>query len=213
MANIDVYSQAKKKISTVSLGPGWEGPIQKGSVFATAIWHRNRQRAGTASTKTRHEVKGSGRKIYRQKGTGGARHGDRQAPIFVGGGVASGPKPKDWSTSIPIQERRNAIQSTLVYKHRQNKLCVLDKISFPEIKTKQAKKLLDQWEIKSALIVLEESSENVLKSIRNLPHIKGCSVESLNVSDLLTHDYIMVTQAALKKIEERWMKSWSKKKG
>lgn len=211
MPEVDVYDQSKKKVSKVTLGSAWEAPIRKGSVYEVALWHLNARRKGTASTKTRSEVRGSGRKIYRQKGTGSARHGDRQAPIFVGGGVASGPKPKDWSTRITQKTRRQAVKSALIHKYCQDRLRVLEKLEFKEIKTKQAKKLFDKWSIESALLVLDQPVETVIKSIRNLPFIKTCSVNSLNLADLLTHDYLVVTKAALKKIEERWVVSESKK--
>ena len=150
-------------------------------------------------------MKGSGRKIYRQKGTGNARHGDRQAPIFVGGGVAGGPKPRDWSTSINQKTRRRAVQSALIYKLKNDRLRVLDKLEFKEIKTKQAQALFDKLAINNALLVLDQPNENILKSVRNLPRIGTCSAVSLNVADLLSHEYLVVTEKALGQIEAQWM--------
>ncbi len=206
MASLDLYSQDKKKLSAVNLGDGWSGPIMKGAVYETALWHLACRRAGTASTKHRSEVKGSGRKIYRQKGTGNARHADRQAPIFVGGGIAGGPKPRDWSYVIPKKERRQAIRSVLIHKLRGERLRVIDKLEFAEIKTKAVKKFFEQWEQKSGLLVLDQADAKIIKSVRNLNGYKVCAASSINVADLLKYDAVFMTQAALNKIEDQWLK-------
>ena len=205
MANLDVVDQQLKKVGTVSLGPGWKAPVCKGSVYETALWQMNGRRRGTNSTKARSDVRGSGRKIYRQKGTGNARHADRQANIFVGGGIALGPKPQDWSYPIPKKERRRAIQSVLIQKLKDDRLRVIDSIDFGEIKTKQAKEFFNKWQIKSALVLLDKPVENVIKSIRNLPSIQVSSADAVNVADLLLADYIVMTKAAFEAIEKRWV--------
>jgi large subunit ribosomal protein L4 len=204
VASIDIYSQDKKKLSSAKLGDGWDKPVRKGSVYETALWQMAGRRAGTSSTKGRSDVRGSGRKIYRQKGTGNARHADRQANIFVGGGIVFGPKPRDWSYAIPKKERRVAIQSVLIHKLRQDKLRVLDSLDFGEIKTKKAKDFFAKWEVPSALVVLDKPLDSVVKSIHNLPYFRACSVNSLNVADLLLHDFVMITKSALEIIEKQW---------
>lgn len=205
MASIDIFDQKQKKVGSQDLGPGWSAPVRKGSVYETALWQLNGRRAGTASTKQRSEIKGSGRKIYRQKGTGNARHGARSAPIFVGGGIVGGPRPRDWSYPIPKKERGRAIQSILIQKLRDDRLKIVDDIDFGEIKTKKAREFFTKWKLDSALVVLDKRSDNVIKSIRNIPYCKACSAESLNVVDLLKHDFIVLTKAALEKVEKNWV--------
>jgi large subunit ribosomal protein L4 len=205
MAQVDVYSQDKKKLASAVLGEGWAKSISRNSVFTAALWQMSGRRAGTSAVKERSEVQGSGRKIYRQKGTGQARHGDRQANIFVGGGIAGGPRARDWSYSIPKKQRRRAIQSALIYKLRQEKILVVDNLEFGEIKTKKAKEFFRKWDLKSALLVLDQASENVVKSVRNLPGFKTCSVSSLNVGDVIGFEHLVVTKAALGAIEKQWL--------
>jgi len=205
MSSIDIYDQNLKKVSSQTLGAGWSARVSRGSVYEAAIWQASGRRAGTSSTKGRSEVRGSGRKIYRQKGTGNARHADRQAPIFVGGGIVGGPTPRDWSYALPRKERRRAIQSVLIQKLKDDKLRVVESLDFGEIKTKKAKDFFDKWKIKSALVLLEKPVENVVKSIRNLPHIHAASADAINVADLLLADYIVMTKAALQKVEKQWV--------
>lgn len=205
MASLDVYNQQLKKVGQVDLGPGWDARMSKGSVYEAALWQASARRSGTASTKGRSEVKGSGRKIYRQKGTGNARHADRQANLFVGGGIAGGPKPRLWQYALPKRERKRAIQSILIQKLKDGKLHVLDALDFGEVKTQKAKTLFEKWKIESALVLLAKPVENVIKSIRNLPGIHTGSAESVNVGDLLLADHIVMTQDALEAVEKRWL--------
>lgn len=205
MTSIDVYDQQLKKVGQVKLGPGWEMRVSKGSVYESALWQANARRAGTASTKGRSEVKGSGRKIYRQKGTGNARHADRQANLFVGGGIAGGPKPRDWDYVLPKKERKRAIQSVLIQKLKDGKLHVIDSLDFGEVKTKKAQEFFDKWKIKSALVLLDTPVESVVKSIRNLPRIHTGAANSVNVGDLLLADHVVMTKAALEAVEKQWV--------
>lgn len=207
MSELTIYDQNKKKLSARKLVAAWEGPVKRSSIYETALWQLAGRRAGTQSTKGRSEVTGSGRKIYRQKGTGNARHGDRQANIFVGGGIAGGPKPRDWSTRLPQKERQQAVRSLLIHKLKKQQIVVVDQLKFKEIKTKQAQAWLDRWEIKSALVVLEKADGVVLKSLRNIPHIATCSPSSLNVGDLLTYELLVMTQPALEQVEASWMEA------
>lgn len=207
MSNIDVYSQEKKKVSAMKLGPAWDAPIAKGAVYNTAVWQMNARRAGTASTKGRSEVRGSKHKIYRQKGTGRARHRDRQAPIFVGGGIVGGPRPRDWSTELPKKERKRALQSLLIYKLKNDRLRVLESLDFGEVKTKKAEQFFAKWNISSGLVVLDKPEASVVKSIKNLPSFKTCSADSLNVGDLLVFDYVILTKPAMEMIEQKMPKS------
>ncbi len=159
-------------------------------------------RLGTHSTKTRAEVSRTGAKWYRQKGTGRARHGDRKAPIFVGGGQAHKPKPRDYSQKMPRKMRRLALRSALSAKAAAEQLVVLDQLALAEAKTVQIVQLLDNLDISgSAILLLPERNENVEKSARNLPEVKALRANYLNVRDLLGHNYVIMTKEAVSVIE------------
>jgi large subunit ribosomal protein L4 len=159
-------------------------------------------RLGTHSTKTRSEVKGTGAKWYRQKGTGRARHGDRKAPIFVGGGQAHRPKPRDYSKKMPRQMRRLALRSALSAKAAAEQIVVLNQLNFDQPRTVELLQLLDNLDIVgSAVVLLPERNENVEKSARNLPDVKTVRANYLNVRDLLGHNYVIMTKEAVSVIE------------
>lgn len=159
-------------------------------------------RLGTHSTKTRSEVQGTGAKWYRQKGTGRARHGDRKAPIFVGGGQAHKPKPRDYTKQMPRKMRRLALRSALSAKAAAEQIVVLDELAFDEPKTMQMLQLLDNLAIaSSAIVLLPEGNENVEMSARNLHDVKTLRANYLNVRDLLGHNYVIMTKKAVSVIE------------
>ncbi len=159
-------------------------------------------RQGTHSTKTRGEVVGTTAKWYRQKGTGRARHGSRKAPIFVGGGVVFGPKPRKYTKKMPKKMRRLALRSALSVKAAADQIIVLDELVFEKPKTKQMTQVLDSLNIDgSAVVLLPERNENVEKSITNLADVKYLRAGYLNVRDLLGYDYIIMPKAALEIIE------------
>jgi large subunit ribosomal protein L4 len=174
----------------------------------TALMHQAlvRQQAnarrGTHKTKTRSEVRGTTAKWYRQKGTGRARHGDRKAPIFVGGGQAHKPRPRDYSQKMPRKMRRLALRSALSVKAAANEIVVLDELDFDEPKTIEVLDLLDNLEIEgSVVILLPERNENVEKSARNLHSVKTLRANYLNIRDLLGHDYLILPKDAVAVIE------------
>lgn len=159
-------------------------------------------RLGTHSTKTRSEVRGTGAKWYRQKGTGRARHGDRKAPIMVGGGQAHRPKPRDYSQKMPRKMRRLALRSALSAKAAAEQIVILDQLAFTAPKTLEVLQLLDNLDIAgSAVMLLPERNENVEKSVRNLPDVKTVRAHYLNIRDLLGHNYIIMTKEAVSTIE------------
>jgi len=159
-------------------------------------------RLGTHSTKTRAEVSRTGAKWYRQKGTGRARHGDRKAPIFVGGGQAHKPKPRDYSKQMPRKMRRLALRSALSAKVAAEQLVVLDQLAVAEAKTRQIVELLNNLDIAgSAILLLPERNEDVEKSARNLPEVKTLRANYLNVRDLLGYNYIIMTKETVSMIE------------
>ena len=174
----------------------------------TAVMHQAlvRQQAnarmGTHKAKTRGEVRGTTAKWYRQKGTGRARHGSRKAPIFVGGGKAFGPRPRNYSQKMPRKMRRLALRSALSAKAAAEEIIVLDDLAFDEPKTTMALDLLDNLEIEgSAVILMSERNENVEKSVRNLSDVKMLHANYLNIRDLLGHDYVIIPKNSLSIIE------------
>lgn len=159
-------------------------------------------RLGTHKTKTRGEVRGTTAKWYRQKGTGRARHGDRKAPIFVGGGQAHKPRPRDYTKKMPRKMRRLALRSALSAKAAADEIVVLDGLSFEAPATGQVLELLDNLEIQgSVVILLPERDENVEKSARNLQDVKTLRANYLNIRDLLGYDYVIIPKGAVPVIE------------
>ena len=160
------------------------------------------QRQGTQSAKTRAEVRGGGRKPWRQKGTGRARQGSTRSPQWTGGGVVFAPKPRSYSFKLNRKVKRLALQSALSTKVAENKIIVLDELTLNEIKTKEMVKVLNNIKCEKALIVMEGSNTNVMLSARNIPNVKTASVNTINVYDLLKYNTLVVTKDAVAKIEE-----------
>lgn len=163
----------------------------------------NSKRAGTASTKTKGFVRGGGKKPWRQKGTGRARAGSIRSPLWVGGGTIFGPAPRDYSYRLPKQARREALLSALSLKKQDGKIIVLEKLELEEAKTKLMRKLLEDLQVKTALLVIARADEKVERSARNLPSVKVLRVEGINVYDLLRYEHLILTEASLRAIEER----------
>lgn len=161
------------------------------------------KRQGTQSAKTRAEVRGGGRKPFRQKGTGRHRQGSSTDPSQVGGGVVFAPKPRSYRYTLPKKLRRLAMLSMLSSKAQENELIVLDEIKFEEPKTKEMIKMLENIKAeKKALIVMAEKDENVVKSAANIPGIRTALVGTMNVYEIINHTSLILTQDAVKKIEE-----------
>lgn len=161
------------------------------------------RRAGTAATKSKGFVSGGGKKPWRQKGTGRARAGSIRSPIWVGGGTIFGPTPRDYSYRMPRQARREALLSALSAKNRDGKIIVVDRFEPEEAKTKIMAKALADLKIQSVLIVIAESNERIERSARNLPRVKVLRVEGVNVYDLLRYEHLILTEGALRRLEER----------
>ena len=204
MPKIDVYDIKGKKVSEVELKEEVFGiePNEE-LVQAAVVNYLANQRQGTQSTKTRAEVRGGGRKPWRQKGTGRARQGSIRAPQWIKGGIALGPKPRSYRYTINRKERQLAIKSVLSSKVLENQLTVVDKISFEEIKTKNMVTALNNLKVEGkALIMLSEKNENVQKSARNIEGVKTTLVNTINVYDLLKYNNLVVTLDTVKKLEE-----------
>ena len=204
MPKVDVYNMQGKKVSDVELAENVFGiEPNEAIVHSVLVNYLANQRQGTQSTKTRAEVRGGGRKPWRQKGTGRARQGSIRAPQWIKGGIALGPKPRSYKYTVNKKERRLAIKSILSSKVLENNLVVVDKMDVKEIKTKTMVTALDSLKVTGkTLIMLPEKNENVQKSARNIEGVKTTLVNTINVYDLLKYNKLVVTLDTVKKLEE-----------
>lgn len=204
MPKLDVLNLAGKKVGEIELADEvFDAEVKEHLFWEMVTAQRAAKRSGSACTKERSEVRGSGAKIYRQKGTGRARHGAKSAPIFVGGGTTFGPKPRSYEKKVLKKVRRSALISALSLRTQEKKLLVLDTMELPEIKTKNAVRLLQNLGVESGLLVDSKDNETLDKSIRNLPHSKYLAPEGLNVYDILRYDTLVLSAPVAKQIEER----------
>ena len=167
------------------------------------VMQLNNRRAGTAATKSKGFVRGGGKKPWRQKGTGRARAGSIRSPLWVGGGTIFGPQPRDYSFRMPRKARKEALLSALSLKNRDGKIIVVDKLELEEAKTKHMVKALAELKVTSALIVISRPDATIERSSRNIPAVKVLRVEGLNVYDLVRYEHLILTEGALKRLEER----------
>ena len=204
MPKVDVYNMQGKKVSDVELNEAVFGiEPNEAIVHSVLVNYLANQRQGTQNTKTRAEVRGGGRKPWRQKGTGRARQGSIRAPQWIKGGIALGPKPRSYKYTVNKKERRLAIKSILSSKVLENNLVVVDKMDVKEIKTKTMVAALDSLKVTGkTLIMLPEKNENVQKSARNIEGVKTTLVNTINVYDLLKYNKLVVTLDTVKKLEE-----------
>ena len=204
MPKIDVYNIEGKKVNDVELKEDIFGIIPNEElVHSVIVNYLANQRQGTQSTKTRAEVRGGGRKPWRQKGTGRARQGSIRAPQWIKGGIALGPKPRSYKYTVNKKEKRLAIKSILSSKVLENELVVVDSLDLKEIKTSKMAKALTNLKVEGkSLIVLPEKNENVQKSARNIEGVKTSLVNTINVYDLLKYKNLIITLDTVKKLEE-----------
>jgi len=182
----------------------FEAPINVPVMHQVVVAQFNARRAGTRGTKTRGKVSGGGAKPYRQKGTGRARQGSIRAPHYVGGGTVFGPQAKDYTQKVPRKVRRLALASALTARTKDDRIVVVDELSFPEPKTKEAAALLRAHEIVGkVLVVVAEPDENVWRSFRNLPEAHVLPVDQLNVYDVIAREWLLFSRAAIEKLIER----------
>ena len=204
MPKIDVYNIEGKKVSDIELADSVFGiePNEK-IVHSVLVNYMANQRQGTSNTKTRAEVSGGGRKPWKQKGTGRARQGSIRSPQWFKGGIALGPKPRDYSYRVNKKERRLAVRSVLSSKVLENNLVVVDSMNFDAIKTNNMVSALNNLIVEGkTLIVLPEKNENVQTSARNIEGVKTSLVNTINVYDLLKYNKLVLTVDAVKSLEE-----------
>jgi len=203
VANVAVYNIDGKKVDSIELNDEIFGiEPNKEVVHMAVVQYLANQRQGTQSAKTRAEVRGGGRKPWRQKGTGRARQGSIRSPQWKGGGVVFAPKPRDYSFKLNKKVKRLALKSVLSQKVIDEKFIVLDEISFGEIKTKQMAKVMGNLNLGKALLVMDGENKNVVLSARNIPNVKTAGVNSINVYDILKYDAFVVTKEAVEKMQE-----------
>ncbi|HCW50888.1 MAG TPA: 50S ribosomal protein L4 [Clostridiales bacterium] len=204
MPRVDVYNVDGEVVGEVELSDALFGAEVNEALMHQAVTaYLAAQRRGTASTKGRSEVRGGGRKPWRQKGTGLARAGSIRSPIWRGGGITFGPKPRDYTQALPKRMRRKALSSALSAKVRDGSLLVLDTIRLEEPKTKKVVSILEKLNVKgSALIVTPETDRTLVLSARNIPGVETRRAEDLNVYDLLGHAKVLMTRDAVARVEE-----------
>ena len=204
MPKIDVYSIEGKKVQEIELKDEIFGIVpNEAVVHSVLINFLANQRQGTQNTKTRSEVRGGGRKPWRQKGTGRARQVSIRAPQWIKGGIALGPKPRSYYYTVNKKERQLAVKSVLSSKVLENTLVVVDSLDMKEIKTKEMVRVLNNLKVEGkTLMLLADKNENVQKSARNIEGVKTTLVNTINVYDLLKYKNLVVTLDTVKKLEE-----------
>ncbi|MCI8284675.1 MAG: 50S ribosomal protein L4 [Firmicutes bacterium] len=204
MAKVTMLNMAGESVGDIELNDEVFGiEVNEFAVHEVIKNYLANQRQGTQSAKTRGEVRGGGRKPFRQKGTGRGRQGSSTSPNHVGGGVVFAPKPRDYSYSVPKKVKRLAIKSVLTSKVQDNEIIVLDSLSFEAPKTKEMIKVLENVKAaKKAIIVLDEKDDNVIRSASNIPGVETTLVSTMNTYEVLNATSFIVTKDAIKKIEE-----------
>ena len=204
MPTVDVYNADGKVVGKMDLNENVFGVTVRSDVMhEVVVNYLANQRQGTQSTRTRTEVRGGGAKPWRQKGTGRARQGSIRAPQWVGGGVALGPKPRDYRYAVNKKVRRLALKSALSAKVQDSELIVLDAFEAPEIKTKQVAELLKNLKVtEKALIVLPENDKNIVASARNIKGVDTTYVGAINTYEVLSHTKCIILKDAVTKLEE-----------
>ena len=204
MAVVNVINIKAEKVSQIYLVDTIFNIPVKGSVLHEVVTMQlAKRRSGSASVKHRSDVKGSGRKLFRQKGTGRARRGDVKSPLLRGGGSTFGPDPRSYAYKVPKKVRRLALKMALSSKLKEEKLLVLNEFELDKIKTREFVKVMDVLNTKNALIVTEKKNENLELSARNVPQIKVLRVEGLNVYDILKYKNVVLLESSIKSIEGR----------
>lgn len=209
MVTIDIFSITGTKKGKMSLPKEVFSAKINPSLMAQAVRiYLANQRRAHAKTKARGEVSGSGRKIWRQKGTGRARHGDRYAPIFVGGGVAHGPTGREnWGKALPKKMKKQALASALTSKLKDKEIMVIDGLENIKGKTQEMVKVLDKIGMRrkeKVLLVLSKSRQNIIRAVRNIPGVKIAQITSLNTYKILSGGKILFSKEAIKSLEEQW---------
>lgn len=203
MAEVSVLNMEGNEVEKLNLNDGIFGvEINEHLVHLAVVSQLANNRQGTQSAKTRSEVRGGGRKPWRQKGTGHARQGSIRAPQWTGGGVVFAPKPREYSKKLNKKERRLALKSALTSRVDENKFIVVDEFKFDDVKTKNVANMLNNLNVKKALVIMGDKNDNLILSARNIPGVKTALTSTINVYDILKYDTVVVSKEAVANIEE-----------
>ena len=203
MANVAVYNMEGKEVGKLDLNDAVFGvEVNEHLVHMAVLQQLANNRQGTQKAKTRSEVRGGGRKPWRQKGTGHARQGSTRAPQWTGGGVVFAPVPRDYAFKINKKEKRAALKSALTSRVQENKLIVVDELKLDEIKTKQFAQVMKNLNVDKALVVINDNDQNIVMSAKNIPTVKVAQTNTINVFDILKYSTVVVTKDAVATIEE-----------
>ena len=203
MANVSVYNMEGSEVGSIELNDAIFGvEVNEHLVHMAVVQQLANKRQGTQKAKTRSEVRGGGRKPWRQKGTGHARQGSIRAPQWTGGGVVFAPIPRDYSFKMNKKEKAAAMKSVLSSKLSEEKIVVVDSLDFEVPKTKEMKKVLDNLKVNKALVVVDGDAANTILSVKNLKEARGVYSNAISVYDILKYDTVVITKSAVKAIEE-----------
>lgn len=203
MSTVTVFNTQGEQVGTHELDDNiFAIEVNEPVMHMAVVQYLANQRQGTKSVKTRAEVRGGGRKPWRQKGTGRARQGSIRSPQWRGGGVVFAPKPRDFSFKLNKKVKRLALKSALTTKLNEEKIIVLENLMLDSIKTKQMTQILSNLNTHNALIVLDGDSKNAVLSARNIPHVKTAAVNTINTYDILKFDRFVITKDAVEKLQE-----------
>ena len=207
MASFDVYNRSGEILHQKELSDQFiNAPVNTDVLHQCVVAHLANQRSGTSSTKTRAEVRGSGRKLHRQKGTGRARVGDSGSPIRVHGGVAFGPRPRSYRQHTPKKIRRLGICSALADRFQNSQCTLIESFSLDKPRTKDIIRFVSALNLDGKLLlVLDQQDQNIQLSVRNIPHVSTCVWDAINVYDVLSHDRIVITEAAIEKLQGKFL--------
>lgn len=204
MATVDIIDLNNKKVGTLELADAvFAAPVNEDLLYESVRHYMAGKRAGTVKTKTRHEVAGSGKKLWKQKGTGRARMGSIRSPLWRHGGTTHGPQPRDYSYHLPRKMQLGALRSALSAKLRDGELRVVSEFAIAETKTKQMRKTLDTLDVQKTVLLVDNSgNKNLELSSRNLEGVKLVASRDVNVYDLLRHNQVLLSEAAARKLSE-----------
>jgi large subunit ribosomal protein L4 len=204
MAIVDVLNSKAEKVSQTELVDTiFNIPVKGNILHEVVTMQLAKRRSGSAAVKHRSDVRGSGRKMFRQKGTGRARRGDVKSPLLRGGGSVFGPDPRSYAYKVPKRVKRTALKMALSSKLKEEKLVVLEELKFDEIKTREFVKVMNALDMENVLIITEKRNENLELSARNISRVKVLKVEGLNVYDILKYKNVVLLESSIKSIEGR----------
>jgi large subunit ribosomal protein L4 len=207
MAAFDIYDRSGVILRPKELSDAFVNEtVNKPVIHQCVVAYLANQRSGTAATKSRSQVQGSTKKLYRQKGTGRARAGDRKSPTRVGGGVAFGPKPRSYRQYTPKKIRTRGLHSALADKFQNDNCFLMENFTLEQPKTKTIVELLDAFKLEGKILFVVGTHEpNIYRSVRNIPRVNSCTWDTLNIYDVLWHDKIVLTESAVEKLERKFV--------